>query len=461
MGGSGRRTQRAPGEMESCFMSGTRSIPYPLSPADAFFVAYQEGSGILMQLGFELELEGGLKRSDLESMLRHLLARWPQLGQKLRHRGLGVVWDGVCQIDEMLHVASDENRLGEWRNLSLHPFQEPPFQLLWLATSQTHRLSVRAHHAVMDGEAMLMVYLEMMKFLAVSMGGQSLKSPEMVSPVKPTSPIESLAPLFSPQSWRHLKLMTRQTKANVSARLAIRSCKPGPTATYERLLDGDGFKMLSELATIHRTQPLWLCAAAWMRSLHAWNLASGKGSNPIISLEFPVSLRRNRASRELIGNLVSPLILSEDTTKPLGTLANALKHQFISAIRQRQHLALPQLLRPLRFLPWILFRRLVMTPLATGTATSHFTWHENENDRSDNILKWSCGHLQITNRRIYTPVCLHMGAALVVVCTNDSLLFSITYRLNAFSTEDANKLADLLQSEFMQSPVELTNQDAR
>ncbi|EEF61898.1 condensation domain protein [Pedosphaera parvula Ellin514] len=441
-------------------MTGTKPIQHPLSPADAFFVAYQQGSGILMQLGFELELEGAIRRTDLEGMLLHLVGRWPQLGQKVRHQGLGLVWDGACHVEEMLNVASDEALLKEWRNLPLDPFCEPPFQLLWFANSQTHRLVVRAHHAVMDGEAMLTVYLEMMRFLSRSVGGQSLLPPVAVLPAKPMSAVELLAPLCSSEAWDHLRRMSRQAKANVSARLAVRSYAPGPTATCERLLEGEGLKMLSELAAINRTQPLWLCAAAWMRSLNGWNRASNKGSNPIISLEFPVSLRRHKASRELLGNLVSPLILSGDATQCVGTLANALKRQFIGAIRQRQHLALPQLMCPLRFLPWTLFRRLVMTPLATGAATSHFTWHENENDRSSNVSEWSHGRLQITNRRIYTPVCLHMGTALVVVSTNNSLLFSITYRLSALSAEDADKLADLLQAELMRSPMALTHQDA-
>jgi hypothetical protein len=447
--------------MESCLMTSRAPIPYHLSPADAFFVAYQQGSGILMHLGFELELQGRLTQTHLEGVVRHLIGRWPQLGKKLRHQGLGLVWDGACRIEEILHVTSDEADLKGWRNLPLNPFQEPPFQVLWFASNETHRLAVRAHHAVMDGEAMLTAYLEMMRSLAFLVGGEILLPPVTVPTAKPPGALESLAPLWAPQTWSYLRRMTRETKTNVSAPLAIRSRKPGPTATCERLLEQQSFQLISELASMHGTQLLWFCTAAWMRSLHRWNRSVNNGSSSIISLEFPVSLRRNKASRELLGNLISPLILTEDATKPVGALADALKHQFISSIRQRHHLALPQLIRPLRLLPWTLFCKLAMTPLATGTATSHFTWHENENDRSSDVSKWSGERLKILNRQIYTPVCLHMGAALVVVRTENSLLFSITYRLNAFTSEDANHLLNLLQSELMQSPSELKLQDAR
>ena len=56
-----------------------------LSAIDAFFVAYQESSGVLMQLGVEVELKGRIARDDVQRMLSHLVKRWPPLGQRL-HR---------------------------------------------------------------------------------------------------------------------------------------------------------------------------------------------------------------------------------------------------------------------------------------------------------------------------------------------------------------------------------------
>ena len=48
-----------------------------LSAIDAFFVAYQESSGVLMQLGVEVELKGRISRDDVERMLLHVVRRWP------------------------------------------------------------------------------------------------------------------------------------------------------------------------------------------------------------------------------------------------------------------------------------------------------------------------------------------------------------------------------------------------
>ena len=59
-----------------------------LSATDAFFVAYQQHSGVLMQLGGEIDLEGELRQEDLEQMISYLVARWPRLGQNVLYSGL-------------------------------------------------------------------------------------------------------------------------------------------------------------------------------------------------------------------------------------------------------------------------------------------------------------------------------------------------------------------------------------
>jgi hypothetical protein len=94
-----------------------------LSAFDAFFVAYQETSGVLMQLGVEVELKGQLARSDLESMLLRVVRRWPPLGQQLRRGVFGLSWNGESRVSEMLCVAEGREALNEWRNRPLDPFQ--------------------------------------------------------------------------------------------------------------------------------------------------------------------------------------------------------------------------------------------------------------------------------------------------------------------------------------------------
>ncbi len=87
-----------------------------LSAIDAFFVAYQESSGVLMQLGVEVELKGPITRDDVERMLSHIVKRWPPLGQRLRRDWLGLSWEGKPQTREMLSVAENRDKLAEWRN---------------------------------------------------------------------------------------------------------------------------------------------------------------------------------------------------------------------------------------------------------------------------------------------------------------------------------------------------------
>ncbi|MDB6017508.1 MAG: Condensation domain protein [Pedosphaera sp.] len=432
-----------------------------LSTADAFFVAYQQGAGILMQQGFELELKGKLERADLEAMLSHVTGRWPQLGQAVQRRIGGLVWQGECRVAEMLRVETGESGLQRWRNEPMDPFREPPFQILWVRGEEREILSVRGHHAVLDGEAMFTVYLEMLKVLANAKGGRPLPLPVAVMPARLAGLGESLRPLCSGKMWSHLRKMSKEAKGGGSARMAVRNGAPGPTATCERLLDAEESRNLAEQAARHGTQPLWFTTAAWMRALHAWNKAAGAGGNSTISLEFPVSLRRGKVSKDCLGNLISPLMLMGDAALPVGALAQTLKEQFSHSIREQLHLTMPRFTAPLRFLPWAIFRRLVMTPLATGFATSHFTWHENKNDVGSNVSDWSGGRLELLGRRVYTPVCLHMGVALLVVASAGATQLSISHRLNAFSHDDAERLADLLQSELMQSSTELAEHDGK
>ena len=126
-----------------------------LSAIDAFFVAYQESSGVLMQLGVEVELKGQITRDDVERMLSHIVRRWPPLGQRLHRDWLGLSWEGKPRTREMLRVAENRDGLAEWRNRPLNPFREPPLQLLWIANGEQNLFAFRAHHAVVDGEAFL------------------------------------------------------------------------------------------------------------------------------------------------------------------------------------------------------------------------------------------------------------------------------------------------------------------
>src|SRR5678815_3403584 len=99
MGLGDQGPQQPAGALERSVMKSKR-----LSAIDAFFVAYQESSGVLMQLGVEVELSGRIDRDDVDEMLSHLVRRWPPLGQRLGKRLLGLAWEGEPRVREMLRI---------------------------------------------------------------------------------------------------------------------------------------------------------------------------------------------------------------------------------------------------------------------------------------------------------------------------------------------------------------------
>ena len=392
-----------------------------LSAVDAFFVAYQESSGVLMQLGVEIELKGSITRNDVERMLKHLVRRWPPLGQLLHKDLFGLSWTGECRTRAMLNTVEG---LSEWRNRPIDPFVEPPFQLLWLAEGDRSVFAFRAHHSVVDGEGFFAVCAEALRTLV------SLETTDLTRAQNTAREVSLTNAFRNLQQLRH---------SQPSARIAVRSSSPGDTAMVERSLSG--------------LSPGWLCAAAWMRAIHAWNELHHRASTSVISLEVPVSLRRRRDGGIRIGNWISPLTLYGDASQPLEVLANDLKQQIATAMRQRLHLAMPLLSSPAKSLPWPIFRKLVTNPELTGTATSHFTWFDQSPTLHDDLFRASGGALQMVDQQIYTPVCLHMGAAMSVLAWPERSQIFITYRLNALSTGDANVLADLAVQELGQEHV--------
>jgi hypothetical protein len=394
-----------------------------LSAIDAFFVAYQESSGVLMQLGVEVELKGRITRDDVERMLSHIVKRWLPLGQRLHRDWLGLSWDGRPRTNEMLRTAENRDALAEWRNRPLDPFREPPFQVLWIANDQENLLAFRAHHAVVDGEAFFEVCAEALRSLAgkVTTDKTDLRN-GFTRGVKVTDALQTVQQL------------RREAQSDRSARIAVRSTVPGPIAIVERDLERDRVSG-------------WLCAGAWMKAIHAWNCSRGTATTSLISLEVPVSLRRSRDNGMSIGNHISPVVLHGDATRPLADLAQHLKQQMSRAVRQRTHLALPSLSAPAKFLPWEVFRRIAASPELTGFATSHFAWFEHAQTIHDEVSSTSNGALQMVDQQLYTPVCLHMGAAVAILAWPDRAQVFLTHRLIALSTNDANVLLDLMVQE--------------
>jgi len=425
-----------------------------LSAIDTFFVAYQESSGVLMQLGAEVEFKGRITRDDLDQVLLHIVLRWPPLRQRLQRRLFGLWWEGDCRTGEMLHVAERREALAEWRNRPLNPFAEPPFQILWLADCDRNLLAFRAHHAVVDGEGFLAVCVEALRKLAEIMRpGIFPDEHGSDSDACSSGKIRGRTPgrrLKLLEALENVQRMRRESRSNQSARIAMRSCTPGETSIIERDLERDDLRELRRQATELGVAPGWLCASAWMKAIHAWNLSSGINATPVISIEVPVSLRRSRDNDLRIGNLISPLTLYGDATQPVEELAMKLKHQMTRAMRQRSHLALPLLSSPAKLLPWRLFRKLAANPELTGFATSHFAWFEQPKSINEEVFRMSGGALQIVGQQIYTPVCLHMGVAMAILVWPERAQIFLTHRLTALSTNDANTLLDLMVQELGQ-----------
>src|ERR1044072_4468774 len=329
----------------SCWLEG--GVMTTLSAIDAFFVAHQESSGVLMQIGVEVELKGRISRDDVERMVLRGVKRWPPLGQRLQRDWLGLSWAGKPRVSEMLRVAESRDGLAEWPNRPLNPFRETPFQVLWIEEDQKNHLAFRAHHAVVDGEGFFEVCAEALSALA----GKRVATDQ-------TDLKNGFGRVVSVRdALQKVQRLREEARSDKSARIAVRSNAGGPIAIVERDLD-------------RRQLGGWLCAAAWMKVIHRWNLLRGPTPNSLISLEVPVSLRRNRESHLSIGNQISPLVLYGDARLPLDDLAQQLKQQTRRALRQQTHLAPPSLAAPAKFLPWEVFRLIVASPELTGFATS-------------------------------------------------------------------------------------------
>ncbi len=418
-----------------------------LSQQDAFFVAYQEASDVSMQLGGEIELAGELLPGALETIVARLAQRWPHLGQRVHRRTLGLAWQGPADTGGML-AGPDGRSLEDWRNTELDPFREPPLQLRWIPRAGGGSLAFRAHHAALDGQSLMIVVDFVLRALAG--GSKDLELPRVPAPAaRPAGLWHAFRRGHLGPMWRYMNWLKRESRRDRSARLAVRETAPCGVAVHTRLLEGAARDRLRKRARSLGVQLPWLCSAAWMRAIGAWNAERGE-DNTWISLEVPVSTRRSKAPGDgELGNTISPLVLQAAADRPLGEIARDLKEQFVTGVRQRSHLAVPLLTAGGRHLPWWLFRRMATDTAFSGFATSHFTWMRSPIDFRAEISRLSGGRLEVLRHEAYGPVCLHMGAAVMVIQTPSAFQFSMTHRTNALPPADAGLLADLLMAELL------------
>ncbi|HEX8285728.1 MAG TPA: hypothetical protein VF588_20395 [Pyrinomonadaceae bacterium] len=426
-----------------------RTPSHALSQLDAFFVAYQERAGILMQHGVEVEVKGEARREHLEQVLAHLVGRWPRLGQTL-HKGLtGLSWRGEPRTGEMLRTAEGGGALARWRNQPIDLFREPPFQLLCLPGAGRSTLAFRCHHAAADGEAFIIVCTEALRVLALLQGGETPPRAEAAPGLKLMEivpPATLLSRKLWSGMWRYTRWLAAEAGAGRSMSLNVRAREPGDIATCERVLDETELKDIRRRAAGAGVTPAWLFAAAWVRAIGGWNGSQGRGGKGLVSLEVPVSLRPARGRRDHVGNFISPLVLFGDPSRPLAEVARRMCEEFKKQVRRGSHLGVPLFTAPARFLPWFLFRRLAVNQTSTGFATSHFTWLEQKAELQE-LPALSGGAFELLDFHTYTPVCLHMGAALAVVPLNGNAKLVLTYRLTAFDGAEAESLLELVAEE--------------
>jgi hypothetical protein len=301
-------------------------------------------------------------------------------------------------------------------------------------------LAFRSHHAVADGQLFFAIVAEILGALA---GPPARREPGPVEHPLAFATLWRQTRLVP--SWRHARSLAREARADRSARIAVREVRPGDVAICTRALDDTARRGLVDRAAAAHLRPAWLVAAAWLQALGAWNAAHGE-TNPLLSLEVPVNLRRGARAMVGTGNHLSVLTVFGDSRLPLVELARGLSRQYTDGLRRRAHLAVPLLSAAIRLLPWPVFRRVAVTSSSTGFATTHFTWLHHEPDPRAEVALRSGGALAVIDEQIYTPVCLQMGAALSVLAWPDELRLTITHRLSGVSAADADQLAALVGS---------------
>lgn len=416
-----------------------------LSQVDAFFVAYQDRSGILMQSGCEIELKGELSRDLLLAGLAHVVGRWPELGQRVTTRVFGLAWGGPPRADAMLHVGNTREQIETWRNTAIDPFEEPPFQLLWIPEGDVHLLAFRAHHAVADGESLFLVCREMASAVA-----RRAFEPVAVEPLPP----RGFSQFCRPMSLRMLRDMCRQhlklgaeARCPQSLRLPLRSRSTGAIDVLRTSLRSDELDHVQRSARAQRVSTRCLFAAAWMKCLHRFCEERRDLHSSRVSLEVPISLRRGSDDPFWMGNYIAPLVVDGEAKTPLFDLSRAIQSRLMEGYRRRLHLSTPWLTSATRYLPWSLFRRLATVHGSTGFATSHFTCLRSPQDARRELRERAAGTLDVLGQTLWTPVCLEMGAALLILEWPEETEIFISYRPSALERQDAGRLAELLMQE--------------
>ncbi len=396
-----------------------------LSAIDAFFVAYQRRAGIAMHLGLDAELEGELDPSRIARAVDAVLARWPALGAPLRAGIAGVyTTDRVDRSAIARPMGDDDAAVDAAINEQIDPFAQPSLQVRWRSTGRSHRVIVRVHHAMMDGEGFAAVAMTFFAALA----GTTLEH-------EAPSVARAARALSWPALLREKQRRDALARESRHAMLPLACVAPGNVATVsERLRDAamDRAKARAEASGV--SAALWVIAA-WARAVHA---ATGQGG--VVAIEVPVSVRAREGLRLARGNHIAPLVFYTDAARPIEAVARGLRSDLRRAV-ERGHLEMDRKATALgAVLPWPLFERIAVDPSTTGNATSHVA--AVQIDRSVRGLFAARSGLALVRWSPFSPVCLKMGAALTAIQALDEWALTVTWRRGAMSESAAKSLLE-------------------
>lgn len=392
-----------------------------LSAFDAFFIAYQRSANISMHLGLLVELRGPLAARDFERALDRVYARWPALFSPVRAGLTGVHTTDKSQRDRVLRRWRGER---EAINAMIDPFEEPALSVHAESDGDAHRVALRVHHAMADGEGFAVIAMTFFAALA----GQSYEA-ERPAAARPKC-AWSIAEMA-----REKRAKDERALAGRHRMLSLACVAPGPLSTVSALLDRAAVAAIEDAAQRGgASSGLWI-TAAWARAVRAEIERDGE-----VAIEVPVSLRARDSLGDRLGNHIAPLVFYLDATQPMPRLALALRAQLRAAVARGQLDADRAMAAPGALLPYALFERVAITPSTTGNATSHVA--AVRVPVSVRAMIEGAGALSLRAWRPFAPVCLKMGAALTAIQCEDQWALTVSYRDNAMSSARAQAMLD-------------------
>lgn len=402
-------------------MSGER-----LSAFDAFFLAYQRRAGIAMHLGLDVSIEGSLDARAIQRGVDAVLEAWPALGSPVRAGLLGVRTTELVHRERIVQkMPHDDRAVDEAINAMIDPFAGPALRVHWRDEAEIHRVILRVHHAMMDGEGF--AHMAMVFFAAMANTSVDARA---ISSSRPRSRSHSIAKLLGEKRARD-----RRSLSNRHPMLPLACIAPGPVSVVNASLRGEALaRAIQRAASLSVSPALWVIAA-WARTVHGAIEREGQ-----VAIEVPVSLRARDDLENHWGNHIAPLVLYADARRPIEAVARGLRASFRDAVA-RGHLEIDRrFAAPGALLPWPLFERVAINPSTTGNATSHVA--AVRVDRSVRAIIESSGALRLARWAPFSPVCLKMGAALSAIQASDEWALAVTYRRNAMSESLAKSLLD-------------------